>query len=49
MTVTTGSSQGHLDYSSSKNPLKETKILSDFITDLKFQHKPKYHLSKILV
>ncbi len=33
---------------------KETKILQDiiirtlFITNLKFQHKPKYHLSKIL-
>jgi hypothetical protein len=35
-----------------KNPLKETKILQDIInsrTDLKFQHKPKYHLSKILI
>jgi hypothetical protein len=32
------------------NPLKETKILQDIIithvTNLKFQHKPKYHLSK---
>jgi hypothetical protein len=36
-----------------KNPLKETKILQAFIinsiTKLKFQHKPKYHLSKILI
>jgi hypothetical protein len=38
--------------SSKKNPLKETKILQDImnsITNLKFQHKPKYHLSKILI
>jgi hypothetical protein len=37
---------------SSKNPLKETKILQDImnsITNLKSQHKPKYHLSKILI
>jgi hypothetical protein len=39
---------------SSKNPLKETQILQDIIitsiiTNLKFQHKPKYHLSKILI
>jgi len=36
----------------SKNPQKETKILQDvitFITNLKFQHKPKYHLSTILI
>jgi hypothetical protein len=34
-----------------KNPLKETKILQGIITltNLKFQHKPKYHLSKILI
>jgi len=38
-----------------KNPLKETKILQDMIignsiaNNLKFQHKPKYHLSKILI
>jgi hypothetical protein len=33
-----------------KNPLKETKILQDIITlYLEFQHKPKYHLSKILI
>jgi hypothetical protein len=33
-----------------KNPLKETKILQDInITNLKFQHKPKYNLSKILI
>jgi len=34
------------------NPLKETKILKRYynsITNLKFQHKPKYHLSKILI
>jgi len=41
-------------YNLQKNPLKETKILQDiiitlFIPNLKFQHKPKYHLSKILV
>jgi hypothetical protein len=39
-------------YQSSKNPLKETKILQGIITlitNLKFQHKPKYHLSKILI
>jgi hypothetical protein len=35
-----------------KNPIKETKILQDIITLTnlkfqKFQHKPKYHLSKI--
>ncbi len=41
-------------YNLKKNPLKETKILQDiiitlFIPNLKFQHKPKYHLSKILV
>jgi hypothetical protein len=37
---------------SSKNALKETKSLQDIInsiTNLKFQHKPKYHLSKILM
>jgi hypothetical protein len=35
-----------------KNPLKETQNPSryyDFITNPKFQHKPKYHLSKILI
>jgi hypothetical protein len=34
-----------------KNPLKETKILQDTttLTNLKFQHKPKYHVSKILI
>jgi serine protease inhibitor len=38
----------------SKNPLKETKInpsryyYNSRITNLKFQHKPKYLLSKIL-
>ncbi len=34
---------------SSKSPLKETKIFQDIITlftNLKFQHKPKYLLSK---
>jgi hypothetical protein len=36
-------------YNLQKNPLKETKILQDFITNIKFQHKPKYHLSKILI
>jgi hypothetical protein len=36
-----------------KIPLKETKILQNIrnsiINYLKFQHKPKYHLSKILI
>jgi hypothetical protein len=35
-----------------KNPLKETKILPTYynsITNLQFQYKPKYHLSKILI
>jgi hypothetical protein len=35
-----------------KKSLKETKILQDIITlslISKFQHKPKYHLSKILI
>ncbi len=35
-----------------KNPLKEIKILQDIInsiSNLKFQHKPKYHLPKILI
>jgi hypothetical protein len=33
-------------YNLQKNPLKQTKILSkyyNFVTNLKFQHKPKYH------
>jgi hypothetical protein len=31
-----------------KNPLKETKIFQDIITltNLKFQHKPKYHKNR---
>jgi hypothetical protein len=34
-----------------KNPLNEIKILQNIITitNFKFQHKPKYHLSKILI
>jgi hypothetical protein len=35
-----------------QNPLKETKISSTYynsITNLQFQYKPKYHISKILV
>jgi len=35
-----------------RNPLKETKNPSRYHnsrTNLKFQHKPKYHLSKILI
>jgi len=32
-----------------KNPLKETHILINSVTNLKFQHKSKYHLSKILI
>jgi hypothetical protein len=42
----------HGKIKSSKNPLKETKILPDIITlitNLKFQQKPKYHLSKTLI
>jgi hypothetical protein len=41
----------HAKIKSSQNPLKETKLLQDIKTlypNLKFQHKPKYHLSKIL-
>jgi len=39
-------------YNLQKNPLKKIKILQDIInsiTNLKFQHKPKYHLSEILI
>jgi hypothetical protein len=39
----------HAKIYSSKNPLKETKNplrYCNSITNLKFQHKPKYHLSK---
>jgi hypothetical protein len=38
-------------YNLQKNPLKEGKILQNIITitNLKFQHKPKYHLSKFLI
>jgi hypothetical protein len=32
-----------------KNPLKETKIVHNSITNLKFLHKPKHHVSKILI
>jgi hypothetical protein len=35
-----------------KNPLKENQNPSryhNYVTNLKFQHKPKYHLSKILI
>jgi hypothetical protein len=39
----------HAKICSSKTPLKEAKILQDIITNLKFQHKQKYHLSKILI
>ncbi len=36
-------------YNLQKNPLKKkTKILQDIITNLKFPHRPKYHLSKSL-
>jgi hypothetical protein len=34
--------------SSKRNP-KSFKIYYNLITNLKFQHKPKYHLSKILI
>jgi hypothetical protein len=45
---------GNSNISACKNiifNLKETKILQDIITliNLRFQHKPKYQLSKILV
>jgi hypothetical protein len=39
-------------YNLQKNPLKEAKILQDIIpllTNFKFQHKPKCHLSKIII
>jgi len=39
-------------YTLQKSPLKETKIIQDvttLVTNLKFQHKPKYHLSEILI
>jgi hypothetical protein len=39
-------------YNLQKNPLKETKNPSRYhnsIISLKFQHKPKHHLSKILI
>jgi hypothetical protein len=40
-------------YNFLKNPLKETqkpsRYCNSIITNLKFQHKPKYHLSKILI
>jgi hypothetical protein len=42
----------HAKIQSSKNRLKQTKILQDIITlvpNLKFQDKPKYDLSKILI
>jgi hypothetical protein len=34
-----------------KNPLKETNPSRYYnsVTNLKFQHKPKYHLSKFLI
>jgi len=39
-------------YNLQKNPLNETKILQgsiNLITNLKFQHKPQYDFSKILI
>jgi hypothetical protein len=41
-------------YNVQKNPLKETKIFQEIFhnsikTNLKFQHKPKYDISKILI
>jgi hypothetical protein len=40
-------------YNLQKNPLKKIKNPSRYhinsITNLKFQHKPKYHLSEILI
>jgi len=40
-------------YNLQKNPMKETQILQEYhnsiTANLKFQHKPKYHLSKILI
>jgi hypothetical protein len=40
-------------YLKAKEELKKPKILQDIrtlqITNLMFQHKPKYHLSKILI
>jgi hypothetical protein len=42
----------HVKIQSSKNPSKRNQNPSRYhnsITNLKFQHKPKYHISKILV
>jgi len=39
-------------YNLLKNPLKETQNPSSYyysISNLKFQHKPNYHVSKILI
>jgi hypothetical protein len=39
-------------YNLTKHPLKEAPYPSRYynsITNLKFKHKPKYHLSKILI
>jgi hypothetical protein len=39
-------------YNLQKNPLKKTQNPSRYynsVTNIKFQHKPKYHLSKILI
>jgi hypothetical protein len=42
-----------LKYNLQKNPFKKTQNPSRYyyntIANLKFQHKPKYHLSKILI
>jgi hypothetical protein len=42
----------HAKYNLQKNPLKENQNPSRYhnsVTNLKFQHKPKYHLSKIFL
>jgi hypothetical protein len=39
-------------YNLQKSPLERNQNLSEYhnsIANLKFQHKPKYHLSKILI
>jgi transcription initiation factor TFIIIB Brf1 subunit/transcription initiation factor TFIIB len=39
----------NLKEKSSKRNQNPSRYYNNFITNLKFQHKPKYHVSKILV
>jgi hypothetical protein len=39
----------NLQKSSKRNPNPSRYYYNSIITNLKFQHKPKYHLSKILI